>query len=252
MSKKRRRAAARRLPVRVVPRAGGGVALTVGGVVQSISIQPISAARMDADGGAAPEGDALAPSAPDDSWPDGYWALMLPPACPRRALLLGLGGGTVAWLLAIRCTGIALVGVERDAEVLAVARAAFSLDDIPGLSVVETDAFVWVSEHAASDAGGYDLICLDLFEAGRPVPGALASGFLRQLATLLAPGGILTTNLMITARTPDQLRRLRRVFAITRERRLRGNLVVHARPLPPAPGDPQGAGITRGAPRRSQ
>ena len=36
---------------------------------------------------------------------------------------------------------------------------------------------------------------------------------------------------MVTARTPDQLHRLQRVFAITHELRLRGNLVLHARPL---------------------
>jgi spermidine synthase len=154
----------------------------------------------------------------------------LPPGCPGRALLLGLGAGTVAQLLAQRCPDTALVGVERDPEVLVVAREAFALDSLARLEIVEADAFTWVAEHAVSAPGTFDLICLDLFEAGRLAPGTLATPFLRQLAVLLAPGGTLTVNLMVTARTPEQVQRLRRVFTVTRELRLRGNLVVHARP----------------------
>ena len=81
---------------------------------------------------------------------------------------------------------------------------------------------------------GFDLVCLDLFEAGRLAHGALATPFLRQIAELMAPSGLLTANLMVTARTPDQLRRLERVFILVWRKRLRGNLIVHGR-LPEAP-----------------
>ncbi|MGH2486978.1 MAG: hypothetical protein ACRDHE_13290, partial [Ktedonobacterales bacterium] len=80
----------------------------------------------------------------------------------------------------------------------------------------------------ASGGERFDLICLDLFEAGRLALGTLATPFLRQVGALLAPGGVLTVNLMVTGRTPEQLHRLQRVFRIVRELRLRGNLVVHA------------------------
>lgn len=219
MAKKRRHKATRRLPVHTAPRENWGIALEVGGVVQSVSV---------------PE-DMVAPvetsSEPQPGPGGGYWGLMLPPGCPRRALLLGLGAGTVAWLLARQCPNAEMIGVERDAEVIAVARSDFGLDALNRLSIVEADAFAWVAEHAASEPGGFDLICLDLFEAGRLAPGTLATAFLRQLALLLAPGGTLTVNLMVTARTPEQLHRLRRVFEPQRELRLRGNLVVHATPL---------------------
>ena len=201
--RRRRRTRPRRLPVTTSPREGWGTALEVGGVVQSVSVP------------ASSPDDA---SAPRDAEPrpgpgGGYWGLLLPPGCPGRALLLGLGAGTVAQLLARRCPDTALVGVERDPQVLVVAREAFALDGLARLEVVEADAFTWVAEHAVSAPGTFDLICLDLFEAGR-----------------LAPGGTLTVNLMVTARTPEQVQRLRRVFTVTRELRLRGNLVVHARP----------------------
>jgi spermidine synthase len=96
---------------------------------------------------------------------------------------------------------------------------------------VEADAFAWVSQqceqHQPADTG-YDLICLDLFNAGRLADGALSKTFLRQLAQLISPDGRLTVNLMMTARTPDQLRRLEQVFVLKWKKRLRGNLVVHA------------------------
>lgn len=223
MAKKRRRKQSRRLPVRTAPRENWGIALEVGGVVQSVSVPAIE-----------PEAEP-APAEDDEPRPGpggGYWGLMLPPGCPCRVLLLGLGAGTVAHLLAQRCPEARITGVERDPEVIAVARLEFGLDALPQLTIVEADAFAWVSEHTATEPGTYDLICLDLFEAGRLALGTLATPFLRQIAALLAPGGTLTVNLLVTARTPDQLHRLRRVFALRRELRLRGNLVVHAQPLP--------------------
>lgn len=223
MPKKRRRGTSRRIPVQVAPREGGGLALKVGGVTQSISAAAAGA------------------GAPDDELRGGYWRQMLPEAgCPQRALLLGLGGGTIATLLARRCPAVQMVGVERDPQVLALARDLFGLDTLPHLRVVEADAFAWVAAQVGperqqpGDTERFDLICVDLFEAGRLVAGTLATAFLRQIAALLTPSGVATFNLMVTGRTPEQLHRLRRVFTIERETRLHGNLVVHLRPLPHA------------------
>jgi spermidine synthase len=141
----------------------------------------------------------------------------------------------VARLLARRCPGVSIVGVERDAEVLALARTDFALDAIPGLEVAQADAFAWAEQHAATESGTFDHICLDLFQGGRLALGALATPFLRQLAALLVPSGILTVNLMVTQRTPDQVHRLERVFAVQRQIKHRGNLIVHA--ALPAPSD---------------
>ena len=204
-------------PVTTSSRAGWGTALEVGGVVQSVSV-PAGVAGLDAD----PSGE------PRPGPAGGYWGLMWPSGSPRRALLLGLGGGTVAALLAHRSPGVAIVGVERDPSVLAVARSMLGLDAVPGLRVVQADAFTWAAEHAATELEAYDLICLDLFDSGRLVPGALAEPFLRQLAALLAPSGTLSVNLLVTRYTPDQVARVERIFVVTRRLKLRGNLVLHA------------------------
>lgn len=219
---KKRRGGPRHLPVRITPREGWGIALEVAGVVQSVSVPHDEEASMH-DISRAGDGEEPKPGPGG-----GYWGLMLPPGCPRRSLLLGLGGGTVAALLARRCPDAEIVGVENDLAVLALARSDFGLDALPHLRVELADAFVWVAEHAVGEPGTFDLICLDLFQAGRLTLGALATPFLRQVAALLAPSGTLTVNLMVTARTPDQVHRLQRVFAVRRELRLRGNLVVHA------------------------
>src|SRR5262249_34435395 len=99
---------------------------------------------------------------------------------------------------------------------------------VPRLAVVREDAFAWVAAQGTSQAASFDLVCLDLFEAGRLAPGALATAFLRQGAAPLTPRGPPSGHLMVTARPPDPRAPLRRVFTITRELRLRGNLVVHA------------------------
>jgi spermidine synthase len=211
MAKKRRNRSTRRTIVQVAPRAGGGLALEVNGVVQSVTVGE---------------------RGPDDA---GYWGLMIPPERPARALLLGLGGGTVAALLAKVYPGCEIVGIEREASVLATARAELGLDEIARLRVVEVDAFAWVGEHARSEPGAFDYIALDLYEGGRLVAGTLGTLFLREVATLLAPDGWLAVNLTTTMRLPVQIQRLEGVFALTDTRRLWGNVVLLLRPRDESP-----------------
>lgn len=257
MAKKSRRKGPRRHRVEITPREGGGRALEVNGVVQSISVDaapnplthptpspsPTGRGVSGREGGtwgevskvgARPVSSVSTPASAHDSPPArlGYWELLLPPAgsCPRRALFLGLGGGTIAALLARACPGVAMVGIERDETVLTLARLEFGLDAIPALEIVVADAFAEVALRAEREPASYDFICLDLYEGGRLAPGSLATTFLRQLATLLTPSGLLSVNLIVTGRQGEQLHRLSRVFTTLREQRLHGNLVVHARP----------------------
>lgn len=225
MSKKRRNRGPRRHHVQSTPYTGGGRALEVDGVVQSVTVD----LPTDSAGGAAQAAAPSQPGANEDEPSRGYWELMAPIDCPRRALIVGLGGATVAALLARRCPGVEIIGIERDETVLALARTEFGLDEIAGLTVVVADAFVDIPARAEREPGSYDYICLDLYEGGRLAPGTLATAFLRQLAVLLSPGGTLSVNLFLTGRPSEQLHRLRRVFVVERELRARGNLVVHAR-----------------------
>src|SRR5579884_2473339 len=114
--RKRHRGQQRALPVGTGTRDDGARTLEVGGVTQSVAVPE--------------QGEA----------PVGYWRLMLPGECPRRALLLGLGGGTIAHLLARRCPEVEMVGVDADETVLALALQEFALDALPHLHIEVADA----------------------------------------------------------------------------------------------------------------
>jgi len=225
MAKKRRTRGPRHHHVRSTPREEGGRALEVDGVVQSVTVD----LPTDSAGGASQVAVPSQPQANGDEPSRGYWELMLPIGCPKRALIVGLGGATIAALLARRCPGVEIVGIEHDQTVLSLARTEFGLDEIAGLTVVVADAFADIPTRAEREPGTYAYICLDLYEGGRLAPGTIATAFLRQLAVLLGPEGTLSVNLFITGRLGEQLHRLRRVFVVERELRVRGNLVVHAR-----------------------
>lgn len=231
MTRKRRRHGEPRLPpIHVTERADWGHALEVGGVTQSVSVPP--------DEPLPPVSDADAEPQPGPR--GGYWGLMLPPGCPRRALLLGLGGGTVATLLARRCPDAAITSVERDPAIIAAARQEFGLDALSRLTIEQADAFAWMETRVGDPQAAetpelderFELICVDLFEAGRLAMGTLATRFLRQVAALLTPDGVVTLNLMMTGRTGEQVHRVERVFTVQRRLRTRGNLILHLTPRP--------------------
>lgn len=177
----------------------GRAALLVNGVVQSIS--------------------------PEDVLTEGgYWAAMLPDLRPRHALILGLGGGTLARLLQARFGDISIVGVDDDPVILSVAADAGWLP-CQGLDVVVGDAFEFVQtchDH-------FDYIAVDLFR-GEHLPGrAFGKPFLRRLRSLLVPHGRLAINLFSDLRVFTRLERIATFFEIRDQIGVGGNIVVHAR-----------------------
>ena len=154
----------------------------------------------------------------------GYWEAMLPANRPRRTLLLGLGGGTLAHLLAERFRGARMVAVDDDPEVVAVAHDAFG--PLPAdLQIVLADAFRFIEGcHEA-----FDFVAVDLFHGAAMPPATLALPFLRSLREALAPGGRTAFNVFNAFNTDQRLTRLRRVFRVEAETIIRDNLVIHCR-----------------------
>lgn len=105
-------------------------------------------------------------------------------AQPRRALLLGLGGGAMLRHLRAYLPDCAVSVVERDRTVIALARRFFHID----APVIEADAQDFVA-----DAGGrYDVVFADLYD-GRGM-ASVEAGFWRDCAAALTPGGCLAVN----------------------------------------------------------
>jgi spermidine synthase len=178
---------------------GGRAALLVDGVVQSIS--------------------------PEDGLVDGgYWAAMVPDDRPRRALILGLGGGTLARLLQARWGDPLIVGVDDDPIVLELAASAGWLPR-QGLEVVVGDAF----EYVQTCHERFDYIAVDLFRGERLAGRAFGKPFLRRTRSLLMPHGRLAINLFSDRRLVDRVARIATFFEIRQQVGVGGNVVVHAR-----------------------
>src|SRR5438477_2312343 len=143
---------------------GGRAALLVDGVVQSIS--------------------------PEDGLSDGgYWAAMVPDDRPKRALILGLGGGTLARMLHGRWGRVPIVGVEDDQTVLDIADQVGWLPQLD-LVIVVCDAF----EYVQTCHERFDYVAVDLFRGERLVGRAFGKPFLRQLRSILEPRGRVAIN----------------------------------------------------------
>ena len=126
-----------------------------------------------------------------------WWALaspvlLLPRNRPRRVLLLGLAAGSVARAIRALDPQAEIVGVERDREVLRVARRYFALADLR-LELVAADALGYLK----GERRRFDLIVEDLFvgppRSVRKPDWLLGEGY-RLIRRRLRRGGLVVSN----------------------------------------------------------
>jgi spermidine synthase len=158
--------------------------------------------------------------------PEGYWRLMVPDVRPCRALLLGLGAGTVARLLYERFGAVPIVGVDDDLAVIDFAREL--LRDVPDLEIEQADAFEFVGR-AVDAADRFDYIAVDLYQGDQMAHGVVGRPFLRGLKTLAEPRGLVIFNLFFEKRVYDRIRRIERVFKVIKRELAHRNLVLWCR-----------------------
>lgn len=118
----------------------------------------------------------------------GYWPMFLPNHKVKKALILGLGAGTVAQLLLNKYKGVEIWGVDVSEEMLDRALANLPMDSI---KVYHDDAFDFVKECKEK----FDYICVDLYDGYWFPVRALQSGFINHIKRLLIPGGEAIFNL---------------------------------------------------------
>jgi spermidine synthase len=191
---------AQQTPIAVIEQ--GRLVMRVGGIIQSVGV--------------------------DETYQADIWDAMVPRQQPANALILGLGGGTIAHLLTQRFGPLPITGVERDPAVVWLAKRQFGLDALPHLNIVVEDAFAYVQRCCET----YDAICVDLYTAGKMAHGVLGGRFLRDVARLLTPEGVATLNLWRSPYLEDHLRRVRRELLVRDIVEVDENLVVHcSRPI---------------------
>lgn len=126
-----------------------------------------------------------------------WWALaspilLLPRTRPRRVLLLGLAAGSVGRAVRALDPDAVIVGVERDREVLRLARRHFDLDRLE-IDLVVGDAL----EYLRRERRRFDLIVEDLFvgpsRSVRKPDWLLGEGY-RLIRRRLRAGGYVASN----------------------------------------------------------
>jgi len=128
-------------------------------------------------------------------------ALALPPE-PKRALILGHGGGSLAKWLARYWPQLELDTVEVDPSVVQAAEHYFSYAPAQGHHVYVKDARMFLRGTTAI----YDVIWVDVF-ARHLIPFHLTTQeFFREVRARLHPDGVLVVNLASSGEGPDLLR----------------------------------------------
>ncbi len=127
---------------------------------------------------------------------------------PREALLLGLGGGSVAKFLHRNLRGLRVKVVEVDSRVLAVARSQFALPpDDARLRVEIGDGAKALSPECC------DLLVADAFDDEAPVAQLAGESFYEAAWVALTARGVLVANLMSDDPQLDaRLQAIERVF----------------------------------------
>ena len=128
----------------------------------------------------------------------GSWDLLaapvlLVPGRAPRVLLLGVGGGTVIRVVRALCPEAEIVGIDLDADVLAVARREFALDALGATNEI-ADAQRFLRDLPRGER--FDVIVDDIYERG-PTDMRKPRGWgatLRRAAARLRPGGVLVCN----------------------------------------------------------
>lgn len=128
-------------------------------------------------------------------------ALYLNPV-PRSILIVGLGGGTLPTALMQVLPQANIDVVEIDPAVVRVAQKYFGFRPDDHVRVTEMDGRVFI-KRAIREQRRYDLIMLDAFDHEYIPEHLLTQEFLREVRTLLVPGGVLAANTFSSSRLYD-------------------------------------------------
>jgi spermidine synthase len=137
-------------------------------------------------------------------------AFLLFQARPRRVLLVGLGGGSLAKFIHARMPWVSTEVVEINPRVVTVARRYFHVpEDDERLTVTIGDG----AEHVARAGLPVEVLAVDGYDADSHAEALSQSAFYAACLARLAPGGVLVVNLWGGDREfHDILQRIEKAF----------------------------------------
>ncbi len=114
---------------------------------------------------------------------------------PRRVLILGLGGGSLARFFLTHYPDARLVVVEYRSAVARVARQFFGVPESPRLELHIADCRDYLHAASAANAEPFDHIYIDAFDMDGLSPSINRPDFFQGCGQLLQPDGSLAINL---------------------------------------------------------
>lgn len=131
----------------------------------------------------------------------------------KKALILGLGAGSIPAILSGYPNGLKMVGVEIDSVVIDLAKKYFNLGYHKNLDIVISDAVDFVlSDKTQNSTERYDLIAIDLFIDYEVPVKAETSNFLKNLENLMTDDGILIYNRLRTTAAIEASDNFKNIF----------------------------------------
>jgi len=113
---------------------------------------------------------------------------------PKKVLVVGLGGGTLSRVIAHHFREAKVDSVEIDPDVVKVAKKYFLFEEGPNVKVFIRDGRVQIKSLVHRNAK-YDIIMLDAFRGGYIPYHLTTKEFLEECRSILAPGGVVVSNL---------------------------------------------------------
>lgn len=119
---------------------------------------------------------------------------------PREALMIGLGGGSIARYIHQRMPETRTTVVEINARVLAAARSMFHFPaEDARLRVEIADG----ADYVAARAESADVLLVDGFDDGKQPPALCTQAFYDAAHAALRPGGVMSVNFMAEEKRLD-------------------------------------------------
>ncbi|MCL5090707.1 MAG: methyltransferase domain-containing protein [Patescibacteria group bacterium] len=157
-----------------------------------------------------------------------------------QCLILGLGCGTGAKLIAEKYPQAKITGIEIDQEVIKVGKKYFGLDKIPNLEIIAGDAIKWIKEWgcevrsgSGSESEKLDLIIVDLYLGQEFPKEAETEVFLNGLKNLLTDNGWVVFNRLYFNKEHRQradkfLIKVKEIFPLVKTKKEVTNLLIFA------------------------
>lgn len=127
---------------------------------------------------------------------------------PRKVLILGLGGGSCAELVAKAYPMARIVGVDIDPVIVELGKKYLNLGKIKNLKFIRADAAKWILRQKDK----FDLVLIDLYKGENFPKKFLTPTFVKQTKRITSRDGIVAFNHLYSSKEKEDAAKLQKVL----------------------------------------